>query len=236
MTRTRTDARLSSDELTIFYGSDDKIFVATRKDLNAKFSDVRDLEYVGAGVRVGFPALTEDLSTIFFCAFADTTQLYRAKLSNKFDVSDATLLSKPDAWACDPYLLPSGTALYFAGWNGSNWNLMRTPEPASIASAELLPVVNSLAKDAFPVVSADEKTLYFASNRTLDNSVQLRTDTWVARRSDAQADFGVPEPVSELNTPDTNTLPSWISPDGCRIYIHRDVGISSKVMFAARQK
>lgn len=68
--------------------------------------------------------------------------------------------------------------------------------------------------ESSPVVTADERTIYFSSMRA---GTQLR-DVFVADRALPSEAFGVPRRVAELST-DTNDEPSWLSADGCRIVI-----------------
>lgn len=64
-----------------------------------------------------------------------------------------------------------------------------------------------------PVVSADGLTLYFA------NGVSSKPEIWVMTRADVSRSFGTPRPVAGLaSDSDDGRTPTWVSPDGKRLY------------------
>jgi hypothetical protein len=67
------------------------------------------------------------------------------------------------------------------------------------------------------VASADGRWLYFASSRA-GGGAKGELDIWVAHRVDLASPFGAPVNVAELNTASADR-PSWISSDGCRMYL-----------------
>jgi hypothetical protein len=69
-----------------------------------------------------------------------------------------------------------------------------------------------------PVASADGLILFFSSTRPGGRG---DFDIWMAMRPSASEAFGVPVNVGEVNTASIDR-PSWISPDGCRLYITSD--------------
>jgi hypothetical protein len=71
---------------------------------------------------------------------------------------------------------------------------------------------------AGPVVSLDKLTLFFTSNRAGGPG---GADTWISKRASASDPWGSPQPVNEVNSPNADG-PSWISADGCRLYLHSD--------------
>ena len=72
--------------------------------------------------------------------------------------------------------------------------------------------------DSYPVVTGDELTLYFSSSKSKDNVLERKLyKTTRARRDLPFASPGVE--VTELNADGWLTVPSWVSPDGCEIYV-----------------
>ena len=76
-------------------------------------------------------------------------------------------------------------------------------------------LINGADDESFPVVTPDELTLYFSSNRANGAGLQ---DIYVARRASVSDNFGAPVNLAELNT-GTNDFPTWISDDGCVLYL-----------------
>jgi Tol biopolymer transport system component len=70
--------------------------------------------------------------------------------------------------------------------------------------------------DEQPVPSADGLSIFFASKRVPEK----RSDIYFARRNATNEPFANPVAVTELNTPYIDA-PSWLSPDGCRLYFVR---------------
>lgn len=90
-----------------------------------------------------------------------------------------------------------------------------------------VPISATNSPDAIskPVVSKDERTLYFASTRT-DGTSKGKGDIWVSTRSNREEEFGLPHAVDELNTASAGEQPIWVSSDGCDIVILRDQSLA----------
>jgi len=74
--------------------------------------------------------------------------------------------------------------------------------------------------DSNPVLSSNDLTLFFASQRTGSQGF----DIYVATRSNPSVDFGPPTnagDVAAINSPAIEA-PSWLSPDGCHLYLTSD--------------
>ena len=69
------------------------------------------------------------------------------------------------------------------------------------------------------IVSHDLRTLFFASSAGAPD-VSQDYDIWSSTRASATAAFGAPVRVPELSS-SAEDYPSWLSPDGCRIYLTR---------------
>jgi Tol biopolymer transport system component len=102
-----------------------------------------------------------------------------------------------------PYVTPDGSTLYFfsnrPGGPGDRdlWTATRASTNVDFAVPELLANVNSSARDHFPWLAADRRSLFFASDRAGGDG---GWDIWVAERSGTSGDFSAPRNVSELNT------------------------------------
>ncbi|MGC4079527.1 MAG: hypothetical protein QM702_21295 [Rubrivivax sp.] len=144
--------------------------------------------------------------------------------AEKFDTPELQSLFKTTGSTIEgaPYLHPDGTALYFvSGGRGDannnldlyvstlgDFNLAQTPEP--------LEKVNTVAAENHPVVSLDNKTLFF-SREDMDSIPHI----FMATRAKPTDDFDNAQEVGELNTKETREYPSWLSNDSCRLYFVR---------------
>ncbi len=103
-----------------------------------------------------------------------------------------------------PWLATDELSIYFtsarpATQNSDNiWFARRSSALDAFEPAVLLPNVNSSAKDDSPALTADQKTIFFASERSGGPG---NFDIWTATRGDAGADFGEPELVPVVNSP-----------------------------------
>ena len=92
--------------------------------------------------------------------------------------------------------------------------------------------VNTADAESDNVFSSDELTLYFASDRAGGKG---GADIWKATRTSKSSAFGAPTNVTELNTT-SDDAPSWISDDGCRIYVTRGSAGSYSIYAATKPK
>src|SRR5208282_5292188 len=110
----------------------------------------------------------------------------------------------------DEFLTPDESTVYFSSNRlGAESLFMASKSGGSTFGEPTLIselVAPSAANDISPVVTADQLTIFFASNRS-GNS-----DIWMATRSSATAPFGAPVEVSVLNIGDVD-YPLWLSPD-----------------------
>jgi len=91
--------------------------------------------------------------------------------------------------------------------------------------------LNTSTGEDYPLISADDLTLYFASSRAggLGGS-----DIYIAKRTSVVAGFSDPVPFTEVNTAAAE-LPSWISADGCEFWFSRVTATSSYDFYVARR-
>jgi hypothetical protein len=73
--------------------------------------------------------------------------------------------------------------------------------------------LDSAADEGMPTLSSDELVIYFARRNP------TTYDTFRATRTDAGAMFGSVVAVTELNMANVDDAPTWLSPDGCRLYL-----------------
>ena len=114
-----------------------------------------------------------------------------------------------------PFLSYDGERLYSGG---SELSVM-TRVGDGFTDKQMLSTINSARNDGWPVLSADELTIYWASDRT-DGEVKGNFDIWTATRSNINSSFSAPRPLVELNS-DTWEIPYWVSIHRCEMYLSR---------------
>ena len=129
-----------------------------------------------------------------------------------------------------PYLV--GTTLYFASRAASATDrrtLFSAPTNASGISGMPTPVPGiDLTKDNnAPVVSLDEKTIYFARSGA-------ETHVFVATRGASNTDFGPATKLPNINVKDV-VVPTALSADGCELYFHTVATGERQMPYVARR-
>jgi hypothetical protein len=225
-------ATLSPDELTIYFSStrtgtlgDYDIFTATRSSATAMWGTATPLAGVNTAGRERYPMISSDGLTIYvLTGMATGSPNYqlsfatRASTSSTFgalaEVSTLNTTSNDEVGT----ILPN--AIYIASdRNGAGYDLFRAPGSGSTFSTPL-PVsgVNlNLAgmTESNAVVTPNELVLFFHSNRAPQVG---GGDIWVASRTDVANGFDAPTNVQVLNTTALD-VPTWVSADGCNLYI-----------------
>jgi hypothetical protein len=230
--------RLSPDSLTAYFYASGRLdsigygdlYTATRSAPTAPFGAIAPL--AGFGINTPDdefdPTVTGDGLTLIFgrtkpatnpvyfyyATRATTTIPFTAPLSIA-DVLAGTAESTP-------FIRQDGKVLYFvfvstvfpametdiyrATWNGSG---IDAPVPVA--------ALNTGYSEVAPVVTPDDLTIYFASDRT-DGTWQGNYDVWTASRMDTAHPFSVPTTVTKVNTPYFD-VPTFITSDGCDLYL-----------------
>jgi len=147
--------------------------------------------------------LTADRLTLLVAT--DPTVVYIATRKSLGDAFDPPTLALRDAEG--PWIRDDGGRVYFNSWPNRDI-VMADRVGQGFAAAVPVPGVNSTADDTNPVLSPDELTIYFVSNRLGIGHA------WMAHRDSTSAAFGAPVSLAHLRA-----APSWVSPDGCRLYL-----------------
>jgi hypothetical protein len=132
-----------------------------------------------------------------------------------------------------PFVSADGTELYFSSPLAGTLDIYRARATGGGAFGvpSRVDALSSLgAEDDNAVLSADGLTVYFSSDRAavgLDGSA-----IYVAHRPSTGAEFELPQVVKELyGTADRR--PSWLSPDGCRLYFTTIIDGTRFALFVA---
>jgi Tol biopolymer transport system component len=214
---------MSPDELTMYFASnraspgtpDFDIYVAQRTDRDAAFGAPVRLTAVSSGSDDRAPSISADGLTLFLHSSRNSADSYDLFAATR--ASLATGFSTPVALGADinttaieegPAITSDGGALYFERTTTSTSLLRASLGATGFASPVALP---ELGDASSPAISSDELTIYFASDRGGN------LDIWTATRTSTASPFGAPSHVDELAS-SSQDFPTWISPDGCRMY------------------
>jgi hypothetical protein len=108
---------------------------------------------------------------------------------------------------------------------------VETDAAADSVPADALGTCNSLAPFGTPRLIGE-----LSDPAALDGTLRLLPDEltiYVATRPTTATAFGAPTIVPNVNT-DADDGPSWISPNGCRLYLSSDVAGTNDIYVATR--
>jgi hypothetical protein len=221
--------RFSHDELTAYRGmngdaGDEDIMALTRATVGAPFGPPVRIDGVSTPSNEGHPYVTFDGLELYFDRTLGTAMIYvasRASAGGAFaDAAPLTVVNGASGNSRAPYLSTDKAVLFFFSDRGGNNTAdiyESQQEGGAFGAGFAVAAVNSAATDQFPV-SADGRTLYFASDR---GGGRGKMDIYVAQRQSLSSAFAAPTSVSELNT-SSDEVATWVSGDGCRLYILSD--------------
>jgi hypothetical protein len=225
--------RLSPDSLTAYFyasypahsGSLRDLYSASRVTSSAPFDMVAPLgdSTVNTFVDEANPTVSGDGLTLIFERFYSGTprRLHyaaRTKRSVPFTYGGPIGESNPAAQDTSPLLREDGRVLYFASSRktGIDYDIYRAAwNGTSLDSVVQVAELNTVFDDVGAVVTPDDLTIYFSSNRP--PHMGPGWDIWRAARISTSDPFSAPTNVAELNSPDIKQ-PTFVSPDGCTVY------------------
>lgn len=227
-TRLEGQAALSPDERTVYFESDrlnkgSNVFTASRASRAAAFGAPAPLDSLNfMGADTWNAALTADALTAYVttdqCACPEGRMYKMTRASTLASFGNQTVMPGAIAKGAQPYVLPDGTVLYYSDLTTGPKGFIARAVLGANPTPVKVDLVGPGAHDVgIPVVTPDERTLYFA---VFDASGPFDYDVWVATRASANDPWGTAQPVGELNTKQFEA-PSWVSPDGCRLYFTR---------------
>jgi Tol biopolymer transport system component len=223
--------RLLPDELTGFFWSTRpggpgtaNLYVTRRSDRTSPFGGITLLGNVNSSVSQIDPGVVASGLTLVFrsnrAGGAGGDDLYSAaRASVAADFSNVTSLSTLNSASNDvqPFLTPDGSEIYFASNRTGDYDIYRAALDNGMygAPSAVAELNETGVDDADPVISADGLTMFFSSTRPGGVGA---ADIWMAARSAPASAFGPPVNVTELNSTSQDD-PTWLSVDGCRLYM-----------------
>jgi hypothetical protein len=238
----------SPDLLTIYVASDragaGDLFVLHRPNEMAAWGDAIALDSLNTPQKDSDPWVSADQLTMYFdsarpTSFAGKNIFVTTRATATADFGAAVVVAAvaSDADDREPWLTPAADRLYFASDRdgapvGSELYVSERGSGGAFGPAKRLAELGSGGTEESPFLTADELTVYFASNRAGGPG---GSDVWVATRTDKNAAFAAPSPVPALSTT-ADDYPSWLSDDGCRILIESYTTGNAELFYAERPK
>jgi hypothetical protein len=222
-------ARLTPDELTIVFARGTApptydLYEATRAHASDPFGAPALLASVNSVYSDTFPSLSPDQLSLFFDSTRTSGMVHiytshRTTSSDPFGPPSAVLAVSDGE---DHALLASASALYFASalrtglgmhdlWHADVDASGTVGTPSSVIGP-----VNSGDDEDYPVLTSDELQLYFVRTNATGSTLYETT------RAAATEPFTTPMPITDLVPPGSSSIPSWVSPDGCHLYLSSD--------------
>jgi hypothetical protein len=218
---------LTPDELTVYFartpiaadggiGTYD-LFVATRPQAGAPFGAAKPIAELNTPAQEYHPNLSGE--ALFFVR-ATTRNTIHFVVKGSAGFGNDTSFEFPDAGVTSditPWVRADRSLMYFASnRSGQGWDIYRVALPYTGGAPLLVPELNGSGTEGAPTLTADEKTVYFASSRTGGLG---GVDVWSATRANGADPFSSPKLETVLSSAKTDDYAQWISPDTCVMYL-----------------
>ena len=231
-------ATLSPNERTIYFhgkreaGETESLYVAKRNSRTEAFGEPELLKNVNAppGPNIS-PSISVDGRTLVFSRSTTDAayDLFVARRSGEdADFAGASPITPVNTPAFDqnPFLRPSVEELWFSSTRldaGGPRIFRASAGGGSFVDAGYVPISDPKStRQEAPVISADGKILFYSGNG--DDPAGDANDIWEARANTAGGPFTARGRVVELSASGFLDYPSWLSPDGCRLYMQSAIG------------
>jgi hypothetical protein len=226
-------ATLTTDELAIYFASDRQtagkfhIYSASRAAVTDPFGTPAIVSSLFSMAGESHPSVSPDGNTIFFDSYPTDIHVFTSTRANATVVFPPPSQITGDA-LIDPAITADGSALYVA--NLSFGNLQRMEHSAGGFGAGQsvdIPATSSLVSP----VTNDDLTMFMSLGDTTGNTIA------VTHRTSKTMSFPAPQPVAELQIGASLAEPSWLSADGCRLYLtYGMTGGKSTIFVATRPR
>jgi Tol biopolymer transport system component len=219
---------LSTDGRTLFFavsadGIDEQIAIATRDDRGAAFSPAAAVAGINSAGEDGTPLLSADGLSLYFYStrpggLGNRDVWLSTRADARAEFTAPTLLAGVNSADVDhlPWVSPDELTLLWltirSGGVGQNdiWIARRNFRSDGFSSVAPLNGVNSTSNEGRAVLSNDELTIYFASERPGGLGSM---DLWVATRNDRAGSFSQVSNLAGLNSSGLDLDP-FLSADG----------------------
>jgi hypothetical protein len=238
------EPRLTPDELAIYFGAvlrgdaTSDVYRATRERASDPFGPPSKIASASTtGQDYGPWVSSDQLTLLFHSNQSGAYHIYavtRSSPSGQFgEPVELNEIEADGGQEGSPFVASDGGLWFVSDHEGGvgGGDIWRAPAaPSGFGTPVAINELNSSATDEVATLSDDDLTVYFASDRTGGAG---GADVWRSHRTDESSPFPAPSPVTELNEA-MNEIPSWISPDNCRLYLQSDRGGNSGLYVATR--
>jgi hypothetical protein len=215
---------------TIDSGLDQTTWTASRAQTDQPFGApilVNGINFGGAGASACDPSISDDGLTLFLASTGGVSNvppdLYsttRSTTASDFGapVKLANLNAPQDDLA--PHVSSDGLEIFFTSDRSSGFHIYRATRAdttSAFSPPQIVTEITSSAQELASVVTRDGLRIFFSSTRT-DGGAKGGRDVWTATRTAPGQPFTNLQPVAEINS-SQDEFPTWISPDGCRLYV-----------------
>ncbi|CAN5913226.1 hypothetical protein BH11MYX3_BH11MYX3_16960 [soil metagenome] len=230
-------ARLSDDELEITFSRRSSgvwdLWRASRATIDDSFGAPVLITTVNSVSSDLFPTVSPDRLTLLFQADRTTPGVFHIWRSTRSSLTApfGPPSPRPELRDDDVHpLLANDHALYFSstvrGGLGGGEILRASVDPGGAIGIPELVVggINTIDLEDTPAVTADERTMFFRRR------VMGESDIYTASRSTATDGFGASSVVPGLDVAGVTEVPTWVSADGCHLYLYSDAPGASALM------
>jgi hypothetical protein len=244
--------RLSRDYRTAYFhavGRSDSVgyndlYAATRDAPGSAFGGVSPIEgsKINTTAEEQFPTVSGDGLVLAYARgqpSGDPIHIYyatRATISLGFTFVGQLVTGLGAQHESFPFLREDANVLYFSVESNDIYQAPWDTRGLDASLGQPLPIqaINTPSSEVAPVVTPDDLTIYFGSNRT-DGGARGYYDIWVATRSSRTAEFSQPQNVMEINSPEFE-WPTFVAADGCTLYFSSTRGGTLLPYVAKRQR
>lgn len=229
--------RLLPDELSGYLwrgnpGAQD-IFYVSRPRWDAPFTVMPITGGVNTGANELDPTLTADGAMLVFRRSGPGDELYSAPLVTPTMFGTATAITSLNTASTEAQgFFPIGSdILYFQSTRTTVGDIYISTRTGTTFSAPTeIAELSTGSAEGDPVLTPDQLTIFFRSNRV---AAMAGFNIFTATRATSTGTFGIATIVDNINT-DLNDGASWISPDGCRLYLSSDVAGTNDIYVSTR--
>lgn len=241
---------LTADEQTMLFSSyrssapASRVWIATA--VGAGFGNAKRVDAIAnATFQESYPSLSADGKLLVFTrtfATGESDLVQARKLPDGgFELEgQVPSINRPNGVDIAGFLSADGREIFFSsdrasGSGNTGQDLYRALlEPdGGVSPPTRVDEVATADRETTPVLSHDGLTLYFGSRRP-DQGAQGEDDVWTAKRATTTSPFSPPTRLGQLSSNKTD-LPSWVSKDGCRLYLASNRSGRYQIYVASRK-
>ena len=225
---------LTDDLLEMYFARSSDIYVTKRARADLDWTDPGKVPELSTDAKETAPEVSPDGLTIYF-ASDSTIGSAGNPSAGMIDIWVATRSTRSEPWRApsrvdsldtaqnDKNATPLGDSnviVLASDRDGHGYDLYTSSKQGAGPWAPPIPIANQNTpfKEAGPILSADQLTLYFYSDRAATHT----DDLYQATRLNKDLEFSPPTLIDQLSSPDKQEANPWVAPGGQYIVFSRD--------------